>query len=108
MNRGNRRSDIFKDEEDFQVYLTILRQAMEKYEYVLYSYCLMTNHIHMQIETKDVEIWKIMRYINLSYTKYFRKSSVVFSFVRVPGTTELCRIENYIKIRPPDSRDLKI
>lgn len=71
MNRGNRRSDIFKDEEDYQVYLTILRQAMEKYTYVLYSYCLMTNHIHIQIETKDSEIWNIMRYINLSYTKYF-------------------------------------
>ncbi len=71
MNRGNRRSDIFKDEEDFQVYLTILKQTMEKYTYTLYSYCLMTNHLHMQIETKDVEIWNIMRYINLAYTKYF-------------------------------------
>lgn len=71
MNRGNRKSDIFKDEEDFQVYLTILRQAMEKYEYTLYSYCLMTNYIYMQIETKDIKIWEIKRYINLSYTKYF-------------------------------------
>ena len=71
MNRGNRRSDIFKDEEDFQVYLTILKQTMEKYTYTLYSYCLMTNHLHMQIETTDVEIWNIMRYINLAYTKYF-------------------------------------
>lgn len=25
----------------------------------------------MQIETTDVEIWNIMRYINLAYTKYF-------------------------------------
>ncbi|SKC57350.1 transposase [Maledivibacter halophilus] len=71
MNRGNRRSAIFKDNEDYQVYLTILKETMEKYEYILYAYCLMTNHIHMQIETKNVEIWKIMRYINLSYTKYF-------------------------------------
>lgn len=70
-NRGNRRADIFKDEEDYQVYLTILQQTMDKYPYILYSYCLMTNHIHMQIETKDVEIWHIMRYINLLYTKYF-------------------------------------
>ena len=71
MNRRNRRSDIFKDEEDYQVYLTMLKQTMEKYEYTLYAYCLMTNHIHMQLETKDVEIWNIMRYINLAYTKYF-------------------------------------
>ena len=32
---------------------------------------LMTNHIHLQLETKDVEIWHIMRNINLLYTKYF-------------------------------------
>jgi putative transposase len=70
-NRGNRRSDIFKDEEDYQVYLTILKQAMEKYSFTVYSYCLMTNHVHMQIATEDVEIWKVMRYINLDYTKYF-------------------------------------
>ena len=44
---------------------------MDKYPYILYSYCLMTNHIHLQLETKDVEIWHIMRYINLLYTKYF-------------------------------------
>ncbi len=71
MSHGNRRSDIFKDEEDYKVYLAILKQAMEKYTYILYAYCLMMNHIHMQIETKDVEIWNIMRYINLAYTKYF-------------------------------------
>lgn len=70
-NRGNRRSDIFRDEEDYQVYLTILEHAMEKYPYILYSYCLMTNHIHLQLETIDIEIWHIMRHINLLYTKYF-------------------------------------
>lgn len=70
-NRGNRRSDIFKDEEDFQVYLTILEQTMDKYPFILYSYCLMTNHIHLQLETEDVEIWHIMRNINLFYSKYF-------------------------------------
>lgn len=31
----------------------------------------MTNHIHLQLETIDIEIWTIMRHINLSYSKYF-------------------------------------
>jgi putative transposase len=71
MSRGNRRSDIFRDEEDYQTYLVILKQAMERYSYLLYTYCLMTNHVHLQVETRNTEIWKIMRHINLSYTKYF-------------------------------------
>jgi REP element-mobilizing transposase RayT len=69
--RGNRRTDIFRDEEDYQVYLTILKEAQERYLYILYSYCLMTNHVHLQLETTDLPIWHIMRNINLYYTKYF-------------------------------------
>lgn len=71
MSRGNRRSDIFRDEEDYRVYMGILERAMKRYSYILYTYCLMTNHVHLQVETGNTEIWKIMRYINLSYTKYF-------------------------------------
>jgi len=71
MNRGNRRSDIFREEEDYQVYLDILKETMEKHSYILYAYCLMTNHVHMQMETRNIQIGTIMRDINLSYTKYF-------------------------------------
>lgn len=73
MIRGIRRSDIFKDEGDYGVYLEILKMVMKKYPFILYSYCLMTNHIHLQLETIDDEIWKIMRDINRDYTKYFNK-----------------------------------
>lgn len=71
MSRGNRRGDIFRDEEDYWAYLSILKQVQEKCGFILYSYCLMTNHVHLQMQTKDVDIGKIMRYINLFFTKYF-------------------------------------
>lgn len=73
MIRGIRRSDIFKDEGDYGVYLEILEIVMKKYPFILYSYCLMTNHVHLQLETIDDEIWNIMRDINRNYTKYFNK-----------------------------------
>ncbi len=73
MIRGIRRSDIFKDEGDYGVYLETLEMVMRKYPFFLYSYCLMTNHVHLQIETIDDEIWIIMREINRNYTKYFNK-----------------------------------
>lgn len=96
MTRGNRRSDVFKDEEDYQVYLTVLRQTMEKYTYILYTYCLMTNHIHLQIETKDIEIWKIMGYINSNYTKYFNnKYNVVGHLFQGRYRAELIESDAY-------------
>lgn len=42
-----------------------------KYPFFLLSYCLMTNHIHLQIETTDHSISKIMHHISLNYSKYF-------------------------------------
>ncbi len=71
MCRGNRRGDIFRDEEDYRVYLVILREAQIRFGFILYAYCLMTNHVHLQMETGDVDIGRIMRRINLFYTKYF-------------------------------------
>lgn len=70
-NRGNRRSDIFRDEEDYEAYLQNLVEVGKRHPFEIYSYCLMTNHVHLQLETKDVEIWHIMKDINQYYTKYF-------------------------------------
>ncbi|MFL0197106.1 transposase [Clostridium sp. WILCCON 0269] len=59
-SRGNRRSDIFKEEEDYLVYLENLKEALEYYEkrYEIISYTLMTNHVHLQVKTKDKHIKK--------------------------------------------------
>ena len=38
----------------------------------MHAYCLMTNHYHLLIETKDEDISKIMKRINQFYTRYFK------------------------------------
>ena len=58
MHRGVRRKPIFEDEMDYQVFLQILKSALIKYRCVLHAYCLMTNHIHLLLETCDMEIGK--------------------------------------------------
>ncbi|AZV55488.1 transposase [Clostridium sp. AWRP] len=71
--RGNRKEDIFKSKEDYYVYLRNLQHAIKFYnnQFEILSYCLMTNHIHLQIETKSVHIKKLMGKINTFYAKYF-------------------------------------
>ena len=44
--RGNRRTAIFKDEEDRKVYMAFLKKSLEKHELDIWAYCLMTNHVH--------------------------------------------------------------
>lgn len=69
--RGNHRNDIFKDQEDYLVYLTVLEDAKQEYPFTLIAYCLMTNHVHLQLKTKEIDLSKIMKKINQSYTRYF-------------------------------------
>jgi len=71
--RGNHRHDIFRDEEDRLFYITTLREVKKLMPYILHSYCLMTNHVHLQIETCDTSISQIMKRINMLYAIYFNK-----------------------------------
>jgi REP element-mobilizing transposase RayT len=69
--RGNRKSLLFRNKKDYRYYLYFLEQSKLRYFYDLFAYCLMPNHIHLQIKTKEIEIWEIMRWVNLTYAKYF-------------------------------------
>ncbi len=73
MSRGNRKQNIFHDDEDRYIYLTKLLQAKERFDFSVYSYCLMTNHVHIQLQTNETEISTIMHYINMAYTVYFNR-----------------------------------
>jgi putative transposase len=71
--RGNQRQDIFLDEADRQQYLERLHRYRNKCGFILYAYVLMTNHVHLLIETPNDPISRIMQMINFTYTQYFNK-----------------------------------
>ncbi|MGM0602833.1 MAG: transposase [Bacillota bacterium] len=71
VSRGNRKKKLFLESDDYNTYLNILKRTKGKLDFSIFSYCLMSNHVHLQIQTKKVEIWKIMHQINLLYAKYF-------------------------------------
>lgn len=70
-SRGNRKGEIFASEEDYKVYLSILKEVKRKLPFELYCYCLMTNHVHLQIKTLEDSISSIMKRINQTYAQYF-------------------------------------
>ena len=71
MNRGNRRGDIFRSSQDYEIYLMLLAKAKKRYPFHLMGYCLMTNHVHLHIRTIDVELWLIVQYVHYHYSRYF-------------------------------------
>jgi len=74
LTRGNNRQDVFKQERDYKKYLEILRRYKEKYGFRLYHYILMSNHVHLVLDTieRGGTLAEIMKGINLSYGQYYK------------------------------------
>lgn len=72
-SRGVRKSSLFYDDQDRYKYLELLTEAKERFPFLLYTFCLMTNHIHLQIETIDHSPSDIMKLLHTKYAKYFNK-----------------------------------
>ena len=71
MGRGNRRGIIFKEEEDYSLFLKMLSRAQDKFPFKLHAYCLMTNHFHLELTTGADPIWKIMQQLMNNYARTF-------------------------------------
>lgn len=74
MVRGNQKQKTFFDEEDFMKYLELLKHYKREYDFRLYGYCLMPNHVHLILEVKDrLHLIKTMQGLNQAYTIWFNK-----------------------------------
>ncbi|WP_231495815.1 transposase [Paucisalibacillus sp. EB02] len=71
--RGNRKDTIFYDTEDYETYLELLYVCKDRDQLELHAYCLMPNHIHLLMETKDTPPGKIIKYIHMNYAIAFNK-----------------------------------
>ena len=73
--RGNHRNDIFRDEEDFQIYLGLIKEALEFYngDFEVYAYCLMDNHVHLLVKCKEKHISMFISRVHSLYAKIFNK-----------------------------------
>jgi len=68
-SRGDRREDIYDDDEDRMIFLNILGKVVTDYNWLCHGYCLMSNHYHLIIETLDSNLAKGMRQLNGVYTQ---------------------------------------
>ena len=73
INRGVERKNIFLQSEDYEKFLEILKKIQESANITIHSYCLMTNHYHLLIETHSENISAAMQYLNSNYSIYFNK-----------------------------------
>lgn len=74
MTRGNNRNIVFKSGIDYLYYLDVVRKYKENLPFDLYHYCLMPNHVHFLIKTRnEMDFSLFMKKLNLSYFHYYRR-----------------------------------
>jgi putative transposase len=71
--RGDRREAIFLDDQDRQRFLGLLGREIGQQNWLLYAYCLMSNHYHLLLETPEANLARGMRRLNGVYTQGFNR-----------------------------------
>jgi putative transposase len=52
-SRGDRREDIYLDDEDREAWLEVMGDVCSRFNWVVHAYCQMSNHYHLLVETVD-------------------------------------------------------
>ena len=71
--RGNQRQIIFRGDTDRKYYLERLEDYRRRYGFKVYAYVLMSNHVHLLVETGPLPLSKIMQGLQLRYTGYYNR-----------------------------------
>lgn len=110
--RGNAQGDIYLSDEDRFKFLSLLNNTCNRYDWYCHAYCLMSNHYHLLIETREASLSKGMKYLNGTYTQSFnRQNNRVghalqgrYKAILVQKESYLLELARYIVLNPVRAR----
>lgn len=75
VQRGHNRKAVFVENRDYEYYLANLAEWKQSLGLKVYSYCLMTNHIHLIVEANDDpgDIGRLMKRLAGRQTRFVNK-----------------------------------
>ena len=68
---------MFQSNDDYQLFLDILHEAIDLFSLRISAYCLMTNHYHLLVQTPEGNLSRCMHHINGVFTQ---RSNAVHGF----------------------------
>jgi len=98
ISRSIRAIKLFKDEEDFCVFIEMLKKAKERANFRVYHYCIMQTHFHMAIQiAKFLDFSKAMQELKSGYSyKYHQKYKISGPIWRERYRSLLIEDEHYL------------
>lgn len=99
---------MFYNPADHEVFIDILRESVELFDFRISAYCLMSNHYHLLVQTPKGNLSRCMRHVNGVYTQRFnrrhKKEGQLFrgryKAVLVEGDSHLLEVLRYIHRNP--------
>ena len=107
-SRGDRREPIAKDDIDRTAFLAIAGHALERFDAHAWAYCLMGNHYHLVLRTREANLSRLMRHINGVYTQTFNRRHQLtghlfqgrFKAILVDSDSYLLEVCRYVDLNP--------
>jgi putative transposase len=74
LNRGNAQSQVFHDASDYQTFLRLLEEAIERLPLRLLAYCLMPNHFHLALwPHTDGDLSRWMQWLLTAHVRRYHR-----------------------------------
>jgi putative transposase len=113
--RGNERRVLFLDDHDRNRFLRLLAESVEVFEVRLYLFCLMSNHIHLVLETPRGNLSRFMHRLETAYTVYFnhrreRRGHLMqgrYKAFLIERDAYLLRLSRYVHLNPVFTKPLR-
>lgn len=113
--RGIERRPIFRDDRDRARIVETMREMAERHHVRVYLVCLMTNHVHLLLETPRGNLSAFMGQVLTAYSVYFNRrhhrvghlTQGRFKAQVVDGDEYLLKLSRYLHLNPVHTREAK-
>ena len=107
-SRGDRHEAIYRDDQDRTQWLATFGEVCRRFNWRCHTYCEMTNHYHVVLETPDANLSRGMRQLNGVYTQATnRRHGLVghlfqgrFNAILVERDAYLLELARYVVLNP--------
>ncbi len=106
--RGVERRRLFDEDVERERFVDRLGESVDEYDVRVYLFCLMTNHVHLLVETPRANLSAFMQKLQTAYTVYYnlrhRRAGHLmqgrFGAEPVQGDRYLLSLSRYIHLNP--------
>ena len=112
LNRGNAGEEVLGQDRDKEKFLCYVEDASARYSLVIHTYCIMSNHYHLIVETPAANLSAAIQWLNISYAAWYNKKhdrrghifQGRFKSYLIDADEYLSTVSRYIHLNPVRAR----